>query len=33
MRDARAQKRIGEQTHPVQLDQDAGVAQENDTVR
>jgi hypothetical protein len=33
MRDAPAQKRIGEQTHPLQLDQDAGVAQENDTVR
>jgi hypothetical protein len=33
MSDAPAQERIGEQADPVQLDQDAGMTQENDTVR
>ncbi len=32
MHHAPAQQRVGEQTHPVQFDQDRGVAQENDTV-
>jgi hypothetical protein len=31
--DSPAQERIGEQADPVQLDQDAGMPQENDTVR
>jgi hypothetical protein len=32
MRDAATQQRIGEKTDTVQLDQNGGVAQENDTV-
>ena len=33
MRNAIAQQRVGEQAYPVQLDQDGGMTQENDTVR
>ena len=33
MRDATAQERVGEQPHTVQLDQQRGMAEENDTVR
>ncbi len=33
VRDAVAQERVGEQAHAVELDQDGGVAEEDDTVR
>ena len=33
VRDAIAQQRVGEQAYTVQLDQDGGVPEENDTVR
>ncbi len=33
VRDVIAQHRVGEQAHTVQLDQDGGVPEENDTVR